>query len=138
MGSEDGFRLSSGSEADGGGFGDLVFDTPPLRRRGRPKKKQRRLYCARRVPRKPRGRPKDSEVGICQAISGLVSECSEDRVSQATPVSACPSSPCGGYFTRAKKAWLLAKVAGMEFPGSDLEAIRGQEEEMKEAGPSCS
>ena len=44
-----------------------------------------------------------------------------------------PSPPCDGYFTRAKKAWLLAKVASLEFPRNDMEAIRGLEEEMLEA-----
>src|ERR1044072_24032 len=44
------------------------------------------------------------------------------------------SSFAGGYFTRAKKAWLMAKGAGLEFPGSDEDAIRGLEEELREAG----
>ena len=90
------------------------------------------------MSRKPRGRAKNDEVSLCQASPGPSSVSSEVRVAQASPDSACPTSLCGGYLTRAKKAWLLAKVAGMEFPGGDLEAIRGLAEEMKEAGPSGS
>jgi hypothetical protein len=38
----------------------------------------------------------------------------------------------GGYLTRAKKAWLLAKVAGMGFGGGDRAAIIGMAEVMEE------
>lgn len=38
----------------------------------------------------------------------------------------------GGYFTRAKKVWLVGKLSRLEFPGSDEEPIRGLEEELRE------
>lgn len=38
----------------------------------------------------------------------------------------------GGYFTRATKAWMLGKSAGLRYPGSDEEAIRGLAEELME------
>ena len=50
---------------------------------------------------------------------------SADKEESASLV--CEGGPSGGYFTRAKKAWLLGKVLGLDFPGSDLEAIRGME-----------
>ncbi|XP_057455141.1 uncharacterized protein LOC130746511 [Lotus japonicus] len=38
----------------------------------------------------------------------------------------------GRFFTRAKKAWLLGKVVGMVFEGSDIEAIQGLEKVFEE------
>jgi hypothetical protein len=57
------------------------------------------------------------------------SSSSADKEESASLV--CEGGPSGGYFTRAKKAWLLGKVLGLEYPGSDLEAIRGLEGEFK-------
>ena len=33
----------------------------------------------------------------------------------------------GGYYTRAKKTWLMGKLLGLEYPGTDEEAIKGLE-----------
>lgn len=49
-----------------------------------------------------------------------------------------PPSPSGPYFTRAKKVWFLGKYAGLEFPGSEEEAIRGLADFLKENGPGVS
>lgn len=39
------------------------------------------------------------------------------------------------YLTRATKAWLLGKSAGLVFPGSDAEAIKGLAKELEEDLP---
>jgi hypothetical protein len=59
---------------------------------------------------------------------GDVSPCPFASLEGSSPFKGGPS---GGYFTRAKKAWLVGKVLGLEYPGDDLDAIRGLEEEFK-------
>lgn len=41
-------------------------------------------------------------------------------------------SGSGAYFTRAQKAWSVGKFAGLSFPGSDEEAVRGLAKELEE------
>lgn len=95
----------------------LDFSPPKPRPRGRPKKLSRaRRECSRR----PRGRPRKSA--------------SVDIAFESAPPN--PPSPSGPYFTRAMKAWCLAKSVGMSFPGSDDDAIRGLAEVIKENFPS--
>src|ERR1044072_9105073 len=107
-------------------LGDWILDPPAPRPRGRPKKKKRGNKGLFVGPRRPRERSKEPEVKDIQPESP-----SFDNYSFSDAGS---SSFAGGYFTRAKKAWLMAKGAGLEFPGSDEDAIRGLEEELREAG----
>ena len=127
---EDESGWSSSAVGDDGEY--EVFDSPPLRRRGRPKKKRRKKV---RAIRKSRGRDIISESWAYQDFPRPSVDSPEVCNTQAPPPSVWTSSQCGGYLTRAKKAWLLAKVVGMEFPGSDLEAIQGLAEQIAEA--SC-
>jgi hypothetical protein len=90
--------------SESGGSYDVNPAIPSPRRRGRPKKFM-------------------SAKGTGQSSSSADNEESAPLV--------CEGGPSGGYFTRAKKTWLLGKVLGLKFPGSDLEAIRGLEEEFK-------
>ena len=72
-----------------------------------------------------RGRPKKILTVEC------CSQASSSAYAEGSASLHCEGGPSGGYFTRAKKAWLLGKVLGLEFPGSDLDAISGLEEEFR-------
>ena len=141
---EHGQTPSAGSEQEGdveciSEDGGLV--TTP-RRRGRPKKKRVSLSG------NMRGRPKGSKnklnapVSVFEVVTPVqpqqehVSDSAgSSQVSLAgigqSDSSNCEGGQAGRYFTRAKKALLLGKVLGIEFPGSDLEAIHGSEEEFR-------
>ncbi|XP_057431141.1 uncharacterized protein LOC130724001 [Lotus japonicus] len=97
----------------------LDFSPPRTRPRGRPKKtKEAKITLG--SSRRSRGRPRKYE-----------------RLTiDIAPAPPSPPSPSGPYFTRAKKAWCLAQFAGMSFPGSDDDAIRGLTEVIKENFPS--
>ena len=77
-----------------------------------------------------RGRPRK-----IRGQSLVIGSAGSSQVSMAgigqSDSSNCEGGQAGRYFTRAKKALLLGKVLGVEFPGSDLDAIRGLEEEFR-------
>lgn len=109
---------SLGVEEDSShGVLELEFSPPRPWRRERPKKNLAGKQASTGALRRPRGRLKKSN---------------SEEISNA-PTPASPPSPCGPYFTRATKAWFLGKYAGLVFPGSDEEAIRGLAEELKES-----
>ena len=76
-----------------------------------------------------RGRPKKPKGVVSLPV--LEGGSGSSSASSPSEVSSPSGGPSGGYFTRAKKTWLLGKVLGLEYPGSDLEAIRGLEEEFR-------
>lgn len=96
----------------------LEFSPPRFWPRGRPRKKLAAKRGVEEFPRRPRGRPK-KDVQV-EAVSG-------------TP-SVGRSSPTGPYFKRAKMVYFLSKYAGMEFLGSEEEAIRDLSEFLTKNG----
>lgn len=84
--------------------------------------------------KKKRGRKPKSEAGpsiLRETLegSGGVDPCFVDL--QATAAR----NGADKYFTRATKAWILGKSAGLVFPGSDAEAIKGLAKELEEDQP---
>nr|ACN21643.1 putative basic helix-loop-helix protein BHLH6 [Lotus japonicus] len=122
----------------------LGWGLSPLRTLGRPKKKGHVMQKEgslrlRGLSKKQKRRwPSRSEVVssagaellfVPEGGNSLFDVSTPLEVSAPTPSGACSS---GGYFTRAKKSRLLGKVLGLEYDRSDLEAIRGLEEELRE------
>lgn len=98
-----------------------LADLAPLKARKDPEKKKR--------GRKPR-----SKVG--PSILREVTEYARG-LDPTIPLlqAAVESTGSGGYITRATKAWFLCKPAGLSFPGSDKDAIRGFAAEWEEDNP---
>lgn len=65
----------------------------------------------------------------------ILREVSEGSGGVDPTIATTSRSGPGGYFTRATKAWLLGKSAGLRYPGTDEEAIRGLAEELEEDRP---
>lgn len=67
---------------------------------------------------KKRGRKPRSEVGSSILREVLNEEAVQDPII-ATLQASVSQAEVGSYFTRATKAWVIGKFAGMEFPGTD-------------------
>lgn len=113
----------------------LAAPSSPLapRKRGRPRKlrppfcppeKQDRgiQYGPKKRGRKPKGLPPHTDSPATEgSLSNLQSEAENSGQREAL----------GRYFTRATKVWLLGKVLGLEFDGTDAQAVEGLDRELK-------
>lgn len=110
------------------------------------------------VPKRGRGRPRkgtqviheiNSSVSVPSSPSG---KCYATRGRKSTPILSprCPPPASSsdlisevkaraaleGYSSRASKAWSLGRDLGLQFEGTDREAIEGLEEELRKIRPT--
>jgi hypothetical protein len=84
------------------------------------------------LPRRKRGRPRRSlchppSIPILPSGESLPLSSSGDPLGSEVSGQTSAQPRRGGYYTRAKKTWLMGKLLGLEFPGTDEEAIKGLE-----------
>src|ERR1044072_3499470 len=87
------------------------------------------------LPRRKRGRPRRSlcnppSFPILPSGESLSHSFSGDPLGSEGTGQTSTQPRRGPYYTRAKKTWLMGKLLGLEYPGTDEEAIKVVEQDL--------